>query len=98
MLHTKGMIFTCTMIAKFVSTKYVPHIYIRYTINWNNASSNAFQIKAKEFPKGLNSGKYAYFLSANSINLKQVPVLTGISRARNSRWGMLPNMNEAGTY
>ena len=29
---------------------------------------------------------------------KQAPVGTGMSRARNLRWGMLLHMNEAGIY
>ena len=29
--------------------------------------------------------------------LNKVPVITGMSRARNSRWGMLLYMNEVGT-
>ena len=29
---------------------------------------------------------------------KQAPVVTGMSRARNSRWGMLLYVNEAGIY
>ena len=30
-------------------------------------------------------------------NTKQAPVVTGMSRARNSRWGMLLYVHEAGT-
>ena len=30
--------------------------------------------------------------------IQQAPVGTGMSRARNSRWGMLLHVNEAGIY
>ena len=33
-----------------------------------------------------------------SVYLKQAPVGTGMSRAHNSRWGMLLYVNEAGIY
>ena len=39
--------------------------------------------------RGRNSFNYIY---------KQAPVGTGMSRARNSRWGMLLYVNEAGIY
>ena len=55
-------------------------------------------------PRGLHSRTYGTLQldigpqSASQCEEKQGPVGTGMSRARNSRWGMLQHVNEAGIY
>ena len=40
---------------------------------------------------------YYIIIRSNRSNIQQVPVITGMSHTRNSRWSMLVHMNEAET-
>ena len=69
-------------------------------IQWSDWACLAFQLSSYPYlcKCQIRNQSDTKFLGLNSKYKKPGSVVTGMSRARNSRWGMLLYVNEAGIY